>query len=732
MTKRPLRRIEKNTGTGAKHDPFRDREATRYGHPIPSREFILEVLAEEGIPMVEDDLARALKVRRDEREALGKRLAAMVREGQILRNRKGAILVAEKLALIPGRVIGHPDGFGFLKPDAGGDDLFLSPRQMRKVFHGDRVMGRAGSLDRRGRREGEIVEVIERVQARVVGKLHSEHGYLFVKPSDRRISHEIVVAGRDVKGAEAGQGVGVQIIDPPAVDSRESYSPPAGNVIEVLGNATDPGIEIEIALRKHALPFEFSDAAMAQAERYPATVRKSDWEGRIDLRSLPLVTIDGETARDFDDAVYCEKDGKGFRLLVAIADVSHYVRHGDALDTDARERGTSIYFPRRVIPMLPENLSNGLCSINPDVDRLCMTCDMSISPNGDIRKFVFYAAVMRSHARLTYTTVAEALADTGGKAARALGPLIENLKDIHGLFKMLLKARERRGAIEFESLETKFEFDDKGRLERIVRVERNDAHRLIEECMLAANVCASEFLEKNKHTALFRVHEGPTPEKLEALREFLAGFGMDLGGADKPTAKDYGRLMEKIRERPDATLMQTVLLRSMQQAVYSPENLGHFGLAYDAYAHFTSPIRRYPDLLVHRAIKAVLAHEKYDPGGWQKLGVHCSQTERRADDASREVESWLKCYYMKDREGEIFEGAVTGVAGFGLFVTLDDYFVEGMVHVSELGADYFQFDPKRHELRGERGRSRFRLADRVRVKIARVDLETSRMEFVLA
>ena len=732
MTKRPLRRIEKNTGTGAKHDPFRDREATRYGHPIPSREFILEVLAEEGIPMVEDDLARALKVRRDEREALGKRLAAMVREGQILRNRKGAILVAEKLALIPGRVIGHPDGFGFLKPDAGGDDLFLSPRQMRKVFHGDRVMGRAGSLDRRGRREGEIVEVIERVQARVVGKLHSEHGYLFVKPSDRRISHEIVVAGRDVKGAEAGQVVVVQIIDPPAVDSRESYSPPAGNVIEVLGNATDPGIEIEIALRKHALPFEFSDAAMAQAERYPATVRKSDWEGRIDLRSLPLVTIDGETARDFDDAVYCEKDGKGFRLLVAIADVSHYVRHGDALDTDARERGTSIYFPRRVIPMLPENLSNGLCSINPDVDRLCMTCDMSISPNGDIRKFVFYAAVMRSHARLTYTTVAEALADTGGKAARALGPLIENLKDIHGLFKMLLKARERRGAIEFESLETKFEFDDKGRLERIVRVERNDAHRLIEECMLAANVCASEFLEKNKHTALFRVHEGPTPEKLEALREFLAGFGMDLGGADKPTAKDYGRLMEKIRERPDATLMQTVLLRSMQQAVYSPENLGHFGLAYDAYAHFTSPIRRYPDLLVHRAIKAVLAHEKYDPGGWQKLGVHCSQTERRADDASREVESWLKCYYMKDREGEIFEGAVTGVAGFGLFVTLDDYFVEGMVHVSELGADYFQFDPKRHELRGERGRSRFRLADRVRVKIARVDLETSRMEFVLA
>lgn len=732
MTKRPLRRTESKNDGEAKQDPFRDREASRYEHPIPSREFILEVLSEAGIPMVEDDLARALKVRPDEREALGKRLAAMEREGQTLRNRKGAILVAQKLALIPGRVIGHPDGFGFLKPDDGGDDLFLSPRQMRKVLHGDRVMGRAGTIDRRGRREGDIVEVIEHVQSRIVGKLHSEHGYLFVKPSDRRIAHEIVVAGRDVKGAEVGQVVVIQIIDPPAVDSRESYSPPAGNVIEVLGNATDPGIEIEIALRKHALPFEFSAPALAQADRFSPTVRKGEWEGRTDIRGLPLVTIDGETARDFDDAVYCEKEGKGFRLLVAIADVSHYVRPGDALDVDARERGTSVYFPRRVIPMLPEKLSNGLCSINPDVDRLCMTCDMSISPSGEIKRFGFYAAVMRSHARLTYTSVAEALSDPSGKTGKSLGPLLGNLQELHALFKVLLKARERRGAIEFESLETKFEFDAKGRLERIVRVERNDAHRLIEECMLSANVCASEFLEKNKHKALFRVHEGPTPEKLEALREFLAGFGMDLGGGDEPTAKDYGRLMEKIRKRPDATLLQTVLLRSMQQAVYSPENLGHFGLAYDAYAHFTSPIRRYPDLLVHRAIKAVLAHDKYDPGGWEAIGVHCSHTERRADDASRDVESWLKCYYMKDREGEVFEGSVTGVAGFGLFVTLDDYYVEGMVHVSELGADYFQFDPKRHELRGERGRSRFRLADRVRVKIARVDLETSRMEFVLA
>jgi ribonuclease R len=382
--------------------------------------------------------------------------------------------------------------------------------------------------------------------------------------------------------------------------------------------------------------------------------------------------------------------------------------------------------------MLPERLSNGLCSINPDVDRLCMACDMAIGPKGQIGRYRFYPAVMRSRARLTYTTVAAALANPQGEAARGLKGLLPRLQLLDQLFRALLKAREERGAIDFETIETQFIFGDDNRLLRIDRVERNDAHRIIEECMLAANVCASDFLSERKHPTLYRVHEGPTPEKLKSLREFLKGFGLQLAGGDKPTAKHYAKLLETVRKRPDVQLLQTVLLRSLSQAQYSPENVGHFGLAYEHYTHFTSPIRRYPDLLVHRSIKAALAGGRYKPGNWTDLGAHCSQTERRADEATREVASWLKCYYMRDRVGEEFEGSVSAVTNFGIFVALDDFYVEGLVHISELGQDYFHFDAIRHQLVGDRTRKQFRLADRVRVKIARADLETSRIDFLLA
>jgi ribonuclease R len=708
-------------------DPHANREAAKYDNPLPSREFILEAMAEEGAPVPFEKLCKLLDISKGERETFMRRLNAMERDGQIFRNRKNALCIAEKLNLIAGTVQGHPDGFGFLIPDGGGEDIFLPPKEMAQVLHGDRVMVRLGGVDRRGRREGRIVEVLERVNTRVVGRLIRERGVVMVAPEDRRINQDILIEPGQDMHAKAGQVVVAEIIEQPS-----AYARPIGRVVEVLGNYADPGMEIEIALRKHHLPYEFSPEAMRQAEAYPQKVQKKDWAGRIDLRDLPLITIDGETARDFDDAVYCEPQGKGWRLVVAIADVSYYVRPGDALDKDAYERGNSVYFPRRVIPMLPEALSNGLCSLNPEVDRLCMVCDMQIDAGGNIGRYKFYPSVMRSKARMTYTQVYDMIANPEGETAQRYTWLMPHVRNLHALFKVLLKAREQRGAIEFETIETLMMFNDQGKIERIVPVVRNDAHRLIEECMLAANVCASDFLAKNKHPALYRIHEGPTPEKLEKLRGFLADFGFTLGGGDHPHAKDYARLMERIKGRPDELLLQTVLLRSMQQAIYSPDNVGHFGLAYEHYTHFTSPIRRYPDLLIHRAIKAVLEGKKYKAGDWHALGMHCSMTERRADEATRDVETWLKCYYMQDKVGESFAGTVSGVTSFGLFVALDEVFVEGLLHVTELGSDYFHYDAVRHEMLGERTGMRYRLGDRLRVKVARVDMESSKIDFVLA
>jgi ribonuclease R len=716
----------KKRPTARAGDPHREREASRYEHPIPSREFILQTLAEAGVPLADGELAQRLAIKPTEREPFERRLGAMERDGQILRNRKGAILVAAKLDLIKGRVEGHPDGYGFVIAEEG-EDLYLGPHEMRKVLHGDGVMVRESGVDRRGRREGTIVEVIERVNTRVVGRLHGERKFLFVQPAERRISQTILIAPEDAGNARVGQVVVAELTAQP--DGRTQ---PIGRVVEVLGQAADPGIEIEIALRKHELPFKFSAQAEALAATFPPVPRPGDLAGREDLRALELVTIDGETARDFDDAVYCEKTGEGFRLVVAIADVSHYVQGGDALDLEARDRGNSVYFPRRVIPMLPEQLSNGLCSLNAEVDRLCMACDMAIGAKGEIGRYRFYPAVMRSRARLTYTLVAAALADPRSEAGVKLKGLLPRLQLLNELFRALLKAREERGAIDFETIETQFIFDAEGRVARIDRVERNDAHRIIEECMLAANVSASDFLSRRGQPALYRVHEGPTPEKLANLREFLKEFGLQLSGGDKPTAKHYAKLLETARKRPDVQLLQTVLLRSLQQAQYSPENVGHFGLAYEHYTHFTSPIRRYPDLLIHRAIKAALQKARYNPGNWTELGAHCSQTERRADDATREVSAWLKCYYMRDRVGEEFEGSVSAVTSFGIFVALDDVYVEGLVHISELGQDYFHFDATKHRLLGDRTRKQFRLADRVKVRIVRVDLDTSRIDFVLA
>src|SRR5688572_15088519 len=679
------------------HDPFLERERGNYEEPVPSRELILQTLEAQGVPVSSEALAQLLHITPSEQEGFERRLAAMQRDGQVMRNRRDAICVVAKLDLITGTVQGHPDGFGFVVRDAEGPDLFLGPHEMHKVLHGDRVVVRESGTDRRGRPEAKIVEVLARANHRVVGRLHNERGVWFVVAENKRISQDLLVLSGDAMDAQPGQVVMAEITEQPG-----KHAQPIARVVEVLGNYADPGMEIEIALRKHDLPHVFSRAVEKACGKFSPTVTASDSAGRVDLRKLPLVTIDGETAKDFDDAVYCEPRGKGFRLLVAIADVSHYVRPADELDAEARNRGNSVYFPRRVIPMLPEVLSNGLCSLNPEVERLCMACDMTIDAHGDVTDYTFYPAVMWSHARLTYTEVAAVLAEPKGAAARRLGALAPHLHDLHRLHEVLAKARAKRGALDFDSTETQMIFDDHGKIERIIPVKRNDAHRLIEECMLAANVCASDFLQKHDHPTLYRIHQGPTPERLLALREFLRGFGLQLGGGDTPHTTDYAKVLARCKDRPDAQLLQTVMLRSLRQAVYSPENVGHFGLAYEAYAHFTSPIRRYPDLLVHRAIRAVLQQKRYDPGNWHELGVHCSQTERRADEATRDVEAWLKCYYMRDRVGEVFNGTISAVVAFGIFVALDDVYVEGLVHVSDLGSDYFHFDAARHLLLGER------------------------------
>ena len=736
----------------------------QFTYTIPSREEILGILRKSGEPQDIVAIAAVLDVKPDEMDGLTRRLNAMERDGQIKPDRTGNYQLANTTSFIEGRVSSHRDGYGFLIPDEGGDDIFLPEKEMQKVLNGDRVQARLIGTDRRGRPEGTIVEVVSRANTHVIGRLLNENGVWIIAPEDKRIGQDILLAGSPGK-AKSGQVVSVELIEQPT-----RYAQAVGKIAEVLGDIDDPGMEIEIAVRKFGVPHEFSEAAKKLAAKLPSEVRPADLAERVDLRDVPLVTIDGEDARDFDDAVYCEpvRIGRedGFRLIVAIADVSHYVKPNDALDVDALERSTSVYFPRRVIPMLPEKLSNGLCSLNPAVDRLTLVCDCVITATGEVTAYQFYPAVIHSAARLTYNEVAAILSNTKGIDAAKRPGLVPHLLHLNEVYHALLKARHARGAIDFETTETYIVCNAMGNIEQILPRTRNDAHKIIEECMLAANVCAADLLERHKHPAVYRVHAQPTKEKLTQLRTFLKQLGLHLGGGDTPTASDYAALMPKIKTRPDAVLLQTMLLRSMQQAVYSPDNIGHFGLSYAAYAHFTSPIRRYPDLLTHRAIKAVLKGKRYDPKGfdagslnttlspaarrqqaadkvsgkkrpqgdhavWEALGIHCSANERRADEASRDVEAWLKCFFIRDKLGEEFTGTISGVATFGIFVQLDALFIEGLVHVTELGADYFQYDDARHELRGERTGKRYQLTDRVTVQVSRVDLDARKIDLRL-
>jgi len=704
-------------------DPFAEREKMRYSNPIPSRELIMEILKKNGKPASAKELQKQLCIKKDpERiEAFNRRLNAMERDGQLHTTRRGEYGLVKKMNLIPGRVIGHRDGYGFVVPDDGSDDLFLPAKYMRAVFDGDRVLVRIANVDKRGRLEASIVQVLECNTTQLVGKFIKEHGLMFVSPDHKRITQEILVAPGDENGAKSGQIVTVQITSQPTV-----YKQANGKIIEVLGNQRAPGMEIDIAVRTHSLPHAFSDIVIKESKKFKELKPGLKYPDRKDIRDLPLVTIDGEDAMDFDDAVYTEKLKNGWRLVVAIADVSHYVQPHSELDQEAYLRGNSVYFPGKVIPMLPEHLSNGLCSLNPNVDRFCMVCDMEITADGEIKKYQLYPGVMNSKARLTYTLVAGAL-DGQKKAREIIGNLYPHIETFHELYQQLLKKRRLRGALDFDTVETKVIFSDDRKIDKIVPVTRNVAHKMIEEAMLCANVCASKHLLKQKIPALYRTHEGPNPEKLQDLRDFLKEFNLGLRGGDDPSPRDYSDLLESIQNRPEAGIIQTVLLRSLQQAVYSPENEGHFGLAYEAYTHFTSPIRRYPDLLIHRQIKS----PNRDIVKLEQIGEHCSFTERRADEATRDAMTALKCEFIASRVGETFAGIVTTVTGFGLFVELQDLYVEGLVHISLLPADYYRFEQKRHRLMGERTGLNFTLGDKVKVKIVRVDIDDKKIDLEL-
>ena len=699
-------------------DPHYLREAEKYESPIPSREHILSFIQKR--PKSKRQLFELLSIEDEQKKAFERRLRAMVRDKQLSCNKNGVYRPFSNRGLISGTVIANPKGFGFVSLDKGGKDLRLSSQQMKLVFHGDKVKVRL--LNRK--LDAEIVQVTKTVKT-LVGRLHINQDECYVVVDDRRIKHEIDIVEL-IEGCADNQVVVVEVLNSPTLEKNAS-----GRITSIIGNYLDEGVEVDSAIHRHEIPAIFGDKALEESAKLPNKVLTKDKKGRVDITHLELVTIDGEDSRDFDDAVYAIPSKNGWKLMVAIADVSHYVKEGSQLDAESLERGNSVYFPHRVVPMLPESISNGLCSLNPEVERLCMVCEMEIDSLGSLLEYKFYSAVMLSHARLTYTEVNEMLENKKSKLRKKYKKIENNIDFLYGLYQTLRISRQKRGVMDFDRIESQILFDDQGKIENIVARKRNDAHRLIEECMLMANQAAAKYLQKENEDFLYRVHPKPTPEKVEITRQFLTAIDLRLDGGLEPESSDFAKLLKNASGREDENIIKTVVLRTMKQATYTPNNEGHFGLAFEDYAHFTSPIRRYPDLLVHRAIKRALSNKHRERSNKMvELGAHLSMTERRADDASRDVEQWLKCEYMRDKVGESFNGVISGVAGFGLFVELTEIFVEGLISVRDLKEDYFIYDDVHHQLKGQRGGRIYRLGDLIKVKVASVNLDDRKIEFV--
>ena len=699
-------------------DPHYLREAEKYESPIPSREHILSFIQKR--PKSKRQLFELLSIEDEQKKAFERRLRAMVRDKQLSCNKNGVYRPFSNRGLISGTVIANPKGFGFVSLDKGGKDLRLSSQQMKLVFHGDKVKVRL--LNRK--LDAEIVQVTQTVKT-LVGRLHINQDECYVVVDDRRIKHEIDIVEL-IEGCADNQVVVVEVLNSPTLEKNAS-----GRITSIIGNYLDEGVEVDSAIHRHEIPAIFGDKVLEESAKLPNKVLTKDKKGRVDITHLELVTIDGEDSRDFDDAVYAIPSKNGWKLMVAIADVSHYVKEGSQLDAESLERGNSVYFPHRVVPMLPESISNGLCSLNPELERLCMVCEMEIDSLGSLLEYKFYSAVMLSHARLTYTEVNEMLENKKSKLRKKYKKIENNIDFLYGLYQTLRISRQKRGVMDFDRIESQILFDDQGKIENIVARKRNDAHRLIEECMLMANQAAAKYLQKENEDFLYRVHPKPTPEKVEITRQFLTAIDLRLDGGLEPESSDFAKLLKNASGREDENIIKTVVLRTMKQATYTPNNEGHFGLAFEDYAHFTSPIRRYPDLLVHRAIKRALTNKHRERSNKMvELGAHLSMTERRADDASRDVEQWLKCEYMRDKVGESFNGVISGVAGFGLFVELTEIFVEGLISVRDLKEDYFIYDDVHHQLSGQRGGRIYRLGDLIKVKVASVNLDDRKIEFV--
>lgn len=721
----------KTSKSRKKSDKKPKSSATRkpYKHPIPSPGNLIDFLNDVGKPLKVEPIMAAFSLKGQRmRSLLVDRLQDMVRQGQILENRRGEFCLTAKLDLVTGKVSGHRDGFGFvIRDDGEPEDIFLSAREMRALFDGDRVAVRIKGLDRRGRSEGELVDVLERGTREIAGQFIRERGIGIVIPDNARLSHRILIPKEEAANAKHGNMVVVEILDYPTHIEQAT-----GRITTIIGVPGEKGIATEIAIHSHAIPFKWPSAVSQEVQEFGSTVPASSHAGRTELRDVDLITIDGADARDFDDAVYCKKTDNGWRLLVAIADVAHYVSVGSALDKEAIVRGTSVYFPDRVVPMLPEVLSNGLCSLNPKVDRLCMVCDMRISSAGKVTKSTFFEGVMKSKARLTYSQVGDFLE---GKPDSAVPKdLHASVRDLHDLYKAFAKARGRRGAIEIDLPQTKFKLNADGEIDRIEVVPRNDAHRLIEECMIAANVEAAKFLKKHRIPGLYRVHPKPDPDRFNELRLYLVSLGLKVPHPDHVEPRHFTQLIQQVGDRPDSAAITMAMLRSLTHAEYSPKNVGHFGLALESYAHFTSPIRRYPDLLVHRAIRHIIRGGKpgkydYSPKEMDRLGAITSAHEKRAEEATRDVEAWLKCQYMEGHLGDEFDGVVTGVTNFGLFVQITELMTDGLVHVTSLANDYYKFDAGSQRLVGERSGQSFSLGQEMRVRVHKVDMESRKIDF---